>query len=169
MILRPYAPSDLPALAEIYCQAVRRIGPEAYAPNQVEIWAQYPDDAMAFGQQLEKGYTLLAVDGENAMAFGQLEPSDHLSLLYCHPDYARRGVASAIYHTLEARADALQVPILRTEASRISRHLFEKFGFTVIEVETVYRGGIAFERFQMEKQLELKTRNPSEIPPFQER
>ncbi|MEJ2542207.1 MAG: hypothetical protein P8188_19960 [Gemmatimonadota bacterium] len=40
--------------------------------------------------------------------------------------------------------------VLRTEASELSRGLFERFGFVVVEEEVVERGGIQIVRHKME-------------------
>jgi hypothetical protein len=73
--------------------------------------------------------------------------------LYCKGAFSRRALASQIYLRLEERARASGAKKLRTEASRISRVLFERKGFVVDEVEQAVRLGLTFERFKMSKQL----------------
>jgi putative acetyltransferase len=165
MVLRAYIPSDAEALAGIYRDAVRGIGSQAYTQEQVAAWALYPDDMEEFRIRMSRGLTLVAEEEGREIAFGQLEPDDHLAFLYCSAANARRGIASAIYSALETRACAKGVPEIRTEASRISRPFFEKKGYTVFEVEQVVRSGVEFERFRMRKKVEAKTAPPNVAPP----
>lgn len=151
MPLRSFKPSDAEALAGVYRDAVRTIGPQAYTDQQVEAWALYPDDMEEFRARLSRGLTLIAdVDGRIA-AFGQLEPDDHLAFIYCAGSYCRKGIASEIYRTLEAHAFQKGVRSIHTEASRISRPFFLRHGYIVTEVEKAVRFGVEFERFRMTK------------------
>jgi putative acetyltransferase len=151
MILRSFVASDAEALAEVYRDAVRGIGPQAYTAEQVAAWASYPDDLAEFRDRMSCGLTLVAEEASRVIAFGQLEPTDHLAFLYCSAARARRGVGSAIYSALEAHAFSRGVSEIRTEASTISRPFFEKQGYAVIAIEHVSRFGLEFERFRMRK------------------
>lgn len=153
MMLRAFLPSDAEHLAWVYRDAVRGLGVQAYTPAQVEVWALYPDDLAEFGGRLARGVTLVAEVAGRVVAFGQLEPDDHLAFLYCAAAHARRGVATAIYAALEAQAVSRGVAAIHTEASRISRPFFEKQGYTLVEIERVDRFGVEFERFRMRKGL----------------
>lgn len=151
MTIRPFQPTDTDALADVYRDAVHGIGPRAYAPEQVAMWSAWPDNREEFAACLALGLTLVAeVDGR-VVALGQLHPVDHVVLLYCSTAYARQGIATALYARLEEHALAAGVTEITTNASRISRPLFEKQGFTVMKVETAHRSGVDFERFKMIK------------------
>ncbi|WP_316432407.1 GNAT family N-acetyltransferase [Leptolyngbya sp. NK1-12] len=155
MIIRPYQPSDAEAIVAVFRDAVIGTGSSAYNPQQVAIWASYPEQIEAFRQQLSRGLTLVAVVEHQVVAFGQLEASGHVAFLYTSSQFARQGCASAIYQQLEAAAIQQGNSRLYTEASRISKHFFLKMGFQILETEWVIRKGVQFERFKMEKLLSL--------------
>jgi len=153
-MIRPFASSDAEALARVYRDAVRTIAPQAYTAEQVSAWALFPDDLDDFRIRMGRGVTLVAEEASHVVAFGQLEPDDHLDFLYCCGDTSRKGIGSAIYRFLEAHALAKGVLEIHTEASRISRPFFEKHGYLVAEVEHVIRFGVEFERFRMTKKIQ---------------
>ena len=155
-MVRAFIKRDAEALAEVYRDAVRSIGPQAYTPEQVGTWALYPEDLEEFRSRLSRGFTLVAEEGKEVVAFGQLEPDDHLAFLYCRGSVSRKGVGSQLYVALEAQAVAKGVSEIHTEASRISRPFFEKHGYSVVEIERVVRHGVEFERFRMSKKLANK-------------
>jgi len=151
-MLRNYTPQDAARLAEIYRDAVRTIGPQAYDAKQIDAWASYPESIGEFRDRLSRGLTLVKeVDGE-IVAFGQLDPADHIAFLYCCGKQSRKGIASEIYRALEQHAISQGVSELETDASRISRPFFEKHCYRVIEIEQAVRLGLQFERFRMRKE-----------------
>lgn len=153
MIIRPYRPSDMDALATVYRDAVKGIGATAYDPEQVAVWASFPDEIEGFRASFGQGLTLVAEENDHVAAFGQLHPIAHIALLYTAPAFARRHLATEIYTQLEAYARQHGVKRLHTEASRIAKHFFTHMGFSVVTPERVVRQGVEFERFIMEKML----------------
>ena len=151
MKLRPYQKADAEAAARVYRDAATNIGCAAYDAEQVRVWALYPDDMEEFRNRLCQGVTLVAEEGAKLVAFGQLDPVDHIAFIYCASDFSRRGIASAIYQQLEQHAIASGVTTLTTEATRVSRSFFEKKGFVVFATERPLRLGVEFERFRMVK------------------
>lgn len=154
MRLREYLISDAEALAFIYHDAVIGIGSSAYDAQQIAVWSSYPEDIEQFKQLLSLGLTIVGVEDSRLVAFGQLNPSDHIAFLYTASDFARRGYATEIYNRLEAHAVEQGIKHLRTEASRISKHFFLKMGFRVVETELVERQGVQLERFKMDKVMD---------------
>jgi putative acetyltransferase len=150
-VIRKYAPRDAERLASVYRDAVSSLGPQAYSPRQIAVWAAYPEDIEEFRDRLGRGQTLVAEVAGEITAFGQLDPADHIAFLYCRGDQSRKGIGSAIYRALEQFAFSQGTSNLDTDASRISRPFFEKHGYCVSHIEHVVRYGVDFERFKMTK------------------
>lgn len=153
MLVRQYQMSDAEILATIFRDAVTGIGASAYDAQQIAVWSSYPEDIAEFRQLLGQGLTLVGVENEREVAFGQLNPPDRIAFLYTASNFARLGYGTAIYQRLEAHARDRGIKRLHTEASRISKHLFLKMGFDVVEREFAVRHGVEFERFKMEKAI----------------
>ncbi|MFB2878732.1 N-acetyltransferase family protein [Floridanema aerugineum] len=151
MSIREYQPSDAEILAAIYRDAVIGIGATAYNAKQIEVWSSYPEDLEEFRHLLGQGLTIVALDEGQLIAFGQLNPLNHVAFLYTATRVAGKGYATKIYQQLEDYAIAQNVQRLHTEASHISKHFFLKMGFWVVEMEIVERKNTQFERFKMEK------------------
>jgi Acetyltransferase (GNAT) family. len=142
--LRAYRADDAEALAALFRASARVLGALAYSPAHVDAWARYPEDIEAFRAQLAQGATLVALDGETPIGFGQLNPGDYVNFLYVAP-------TQAIYDALEAQARNLGTAALRAAASRLSKRFFEKNGWTVVQIEQAPRYDVVFERYLMEK------------------
>jgi len=151
--IRKYKSSDAEAAAQVYKRSVTEIGPEMYGPEQVEVWASYPEDIEEFNETLESGYTLVAEAERRVVSFGSMSSAEHLSYIYTLKEYARRGIAASIYMELEKYAAQTGARQILTEASLISAPFFETQVFKAIVKETVMRKGVEFERARMKKTL----------------
>jgi putative acetyltransferase len=153
MTLRNYTPAYAERLVEVYRDAARVLGRQAYTDKQTRVWAMHPEDLERFRAALADGFTVCAVVDDSPVAFGQLNPVDHLAYLYCHSAHARRGLASAILARLEEYAKLNLAPMIRLEASCVASPFFERFGYRTVAEEHSIRHGAEFLRFQMVKEL----------------
>jgi putative acetyltransferase len=103
MKIRQYDAKDASFLASLYERSVRTIGPRDYSPLQVEAWLSLRPSPERIHRLGADGRTrLVAVDdSDQPMAFADLENDGHIDLLYCSPEVAGTGVASALYDELE--------------------------------------------------------------------
>ncbi len=149
MIIRKATPADLPALASLYAEAVRSAGPSAYSEEQVEVWAAFADEAEHFRRFVLEPWSLVAEDETGPVGFTGLAPDGHVTALYVRSDRMRRGIATALLAAVRDLARQRGIGRLHTEASAISRPVFERAGFRVVEIEMVERRGISFVRYRM--------------------
>lgn len=144
------AAADLPALARIYRETVRTLGPGLYTPDQVAAWAAYAEETGSFREFVLKARTQVAlVDGAHA-GFCGVEPGGRVASLYVDAAHTRRGLGGALLERAldDARA-TWGLSRFHTEASHFSRALFARNGFAVDEEEVVVRNGVSFHRFKM--------------------
>lgn len=153
--IRAYAASDASALVEVFQRSVNGIGPRDYSPEQVNAWASRTPTAEAMHARYTDGRTAMVAtdDNDQPIAFGDLEPDGHLDFIYCVPEAAGRGVASALYDRLEATARAAGLDRIHTEASEAARRLFEHKGFVVTARRDLVVAGTPIHNFAMEKRL----------------
>ncbi|MCA9810082.1 MAG: GNAT family N-acetyltransferase [Candidatus Dadabacteria bacterium] len=151
--IRRYRPEDAEAISDLYRKSVTEIGIERYSPAEVEAWASYADEVEELRHRLAEGLTLIAESGGRMAAFGQLKPANRVEFLYTLKDFSRMGIATLLYGRLEEAAIASGSRVLHTDASRISRPLFEKMGFFLVEAVVEERKGVKLECFVMRKEL----------------
>ncbi|GAB5559084.1 MAG: hypothetical protein SynsKO_07310 [Synoicihabitans sp.] len=166
VIFRSATDDDLPVLAEIYIDAVDTLGPRAYSAGQVAAWRRWPNDnPEEFRRRLTAGFCRVAETAGRVVAFAEFTPPDHLDFLYTRGEFAGRGLASQLHHQLEEIARHRGAALLRTEASYLSRPVFKRLGYEVIEIEVVERFGETFRRFIMRKILRPEPPATSALSP----
>lgn len=162
LLLRPYAPTDLPQLLAVYGAAVRSQCGPFYSPDQVQAWAGHGRPGGELAATISRGLTLVnpvAADDGRIAAFAVLDPGDRLALLYCDGRWSRQGRGAALVQALEREALQRGVRQLRTEASQLSRPLLQRLGWQIEASETVPYAGVLFERWRMIKPLNLAAAN----------
>ena len=155
MKIRPFKLSDTPSVVKVYRDAVRRIGPIAYSPEQIAAWSRYPTDELDFGYRLTRGYTLVMEEDGTIYAFGQLHPRNCFAFLYTTGDTHKKGLGAQLYDALESHAFSAGVIDMHTEVSRIARPFFEKRGFTLDEVVRTIHFGVEFEWYRLRRSREM--------------
>jgi putative acetyltransferase len=139
----------------LFHAAVHEIGSRDYSKEQLSAWSPAPPDPAGYVQRAGDGRLMLvAVDAAGApLAYGDLEPDGHIDHLFCRPDAAGTGIASALYDRLEQAARDRGIALLRVEASEAARRLLERKGFTVARRRDFQIRGVAIHNYAMTKVL----------------
>jgi putative acetyltransferase len=147
--LRRAREEDLKKLAHLYAEAVTELGPEHYVQEIVEAWASFAGRP-GFESLVLDHETWVAVDGQEIVGFGGIGDAGYVASLYVAPSHGRQGIGARILGRLMERGRGRGNEVFHTEASELSRGLFERFGFVVVEQEVVERDGIQIVRHKME-------------------
>lgn len=147
MKIRKYQPSDCKSLADLFYHTVHTVNAKDYTKEQLQVWATGQVDLENWDQSLQEHFSVVAVENENILGFGDIDKTGYLDRLYVHKDYQGKGIATAICNQLE---QAVQGSII-THASITARPFFEKRGYQVIKEQQVERQGIFLTNFVMEK------------------
>lgn len=150
MFLRKYLSSDCEQLAILFFQTIHSINAKDYTIEQVNAWASGNIDLTKWNESFFKNYTIVAVENDEIVGFGDITETGYLDRLYVHKDHQRKGIASAICDKLE---QAVSVKKITTHASITAKPFFEKRGYLVINDQTVIRNGISLKNYIMEKQI----------------
>ncbi len=148
MVIREYQSLDCEVLAELFYNTVHTVNVKDYTKEQLDVWATGNVDLEKWNQSFEEHYSLVAIDDEVIIGFGDIDKTGYLDRLFVHSDYQRKGIATAICNQLE---QAVQGNIV-THASITARPFFEKRGYRVIKEQQVERQGIFLTNFIMEKE-----------------
>lgn len=142
---------DHDALVEVYRQAVLCSTGAHYSHQQQCAWARQCE---AIRPLLSLGQGLVSCSaGDQPEAFCLRHPDDRIALLYCNPQWQRRGLGRTLLQAMEEQAIRTGQTVLRTEASLISRPLFARLGWQVSWREELHIAGVHFQRFRMHKPL----------------
>lgn len=147
MLLRKYISSDCEEIAELFYQTVHGVNVKDYTKEQLDAWANGKVNLQAWNQSFLEHNTIVAVEDNIIVGFGDIDETGYLDRLYVHKDHQKEGIASAICDKLE---QSVNVEKIITHASITARPFFEHRGYHVVRQQEVVRGGIVLINFVME-------------------
>ena len=152
--LRPYLPDDAPLLAAIFAASITDLTSEDYSEAQQVAWAAAADDEEAFGKKLAGQLTLIATLEGAEVGFASLKGTDHIDMLYVHPNAVGQGVGAVLCDALERIAGARGAKKLTVDASDTAVEFFRKRGYVAQQRNTVTVNGEWLANTTMQKAVE---------------
>lgn len=150
--LRPFLPSDAPALARLFRDSIEILAEEDYTDDQRAAWASAADDIAGFAQKLAAALTLVALRDGALAGFASLADGK-IDMLYVDPEHAREGVATVLADALEKLSAARGAKDVQTDASDCARDFFARRGYEAQSRNTVMRSGEWLANTTMKKKL----------------
>lgn len=147
MVIRKYRSSDCKEIIELFYNTVHTVNAKDYTKEQLDVWATGKVELEKWDKSFQEHFTVVAVDEEIIVGFGDIVKTGYLDRLYVHHDYQKKGVATAICNELEKVVQSN----ITTYASITAKPFFEKRGYKVIKEQKVERQGVFLTNFCMEK------------------
>lgn len=172
MNLRKYRSSDCPEMARLFYDTVHSVNRKDYTEEQLNAWADGNVDMEAWDRSFLEHETIVAVDGENIIGFGDMDENGYLDRLYVHRDYQGQGVATGICGCLEQwmqnkwkqerkaqNQDRITGAVTQhsgacrfsVHASITARPFFEARGYKAVREQQVQRKGLKLINYVMIK------------------
>lgn len=148
MEIRKYRQSDCRELTELFYNTVHTVNAKDYTKEQLDVWATEQVDLEKWNQSLQEHYSIVAVENEVIVGFGDIDKTGYLDRLFVHADYQGKGIATIICNQLEQTVEGN----ITTHASITAKPFFEKRGYKVVKEQQVERQGIYLTNFVMIKE-----------------
>lgn len=148
MFLREYRQEDCLSVIRLFQETVRAVNSRDYSPEQIAVWAPFDVDVEKWNSSLLSHHSLLCVEGERLLGFGDIDEEGYLDRLYVSKDHQGMGVATLLCEALESLRPFERI---LTHASITARPFFEKRGYVVLKEQQVERSGVLLTNFVMEK------------------
>lgn len=148
--MRTATPADVPALAALYAEAARVLGPQVYSPAQVAAWASFGTDTPGFRAYVLEAETWVADGPDGAPeGFCGIGPDGEVHSLYVRAALTRRGLGTRLLAHALAQARAQGREHFTAWATPFSRPVFVRAGFVLERVVHEPYQGVAFDRYRM--------------------
>ena len=148
MELRKYQQADCKELTELFYYTVHTVNAKNYTEEQLNVWATGQVDLEKWNLSLQEHYSIVAVENDVIVGFGDIDKTGYLDRLFVHTDYQGKGIATAICNQLEQAVKGK----ITTHASITAIPFFEKRGYKIVEEQQVERQGIYLKNFVMIKE-----------------
>ena len=139
VVIREYKPSDCKEIAGLFYNTVHSINAIDYSTEQLDAWASGKVNLQKWNDSFIEHYTLVAIENDTLLGFGDIDSTGYLDRLYVHKDYQGRGIASALLEALEKSVDGNLVTV---HVSKTAKAFFKQKGYIVVEDCAAVRNGI---------------------------
>lgn len=146
IIIRTFNEKYIDDLINIFILSIKNTCNNDYSNEQIEAWLSSINKANWI-VMFKNNYTLIAFKDNTPIGFGDISNNNYLNMLYVHPKYQNRGIATLICDILEQKANNE----ITVDASITAKNFFLKRDYMIIKKQTVYRKGIAINNFKMLK------------------
>lgn len=153
MIIRSYVSADCEEIAELFYQTVHAVNAKDYTDEQLNAWASGRVNLEEWDKSFSEHITVVAVENDVIVGFGDIDKSGYLDRLYVHKDFQSQGIATALCNKLERSISAEKI---FTHASVTAKGFFEHRGYKVVREQQVVRKGVYLTNFIMEKYMTKK-------------
>ena len=153
MEIRKYKTADCTEIVNLFYETVHTINAKDYTKSQLDVWATDKIDIVAWDESFLRHNTLVAVENNIIVGFGDMDNNGYLDRLYVHKDYQGKGIATAVTIELEELAKLQGTLFFSTHASITAKPFFEKCGYHIVSKNKVIRYGVKLVNFIMEKHL----------------
>jgi len=148
--LRLATAADVPLLAALYADAARALGPTVYGPQQVDAWISFGADTPAFRAYVLDAQTWVAeAEGRRVLGFCGIGAEGEVHSLYVHPHATRQGLGSRLLAHALAAARSRGVTRFAAWVTPLSRPVFERAGFVLVDTVQAPYQGVMFERYRV--------------------
>ena len=147
MLVREYQISDCKETTELFYNTVHTVNAKDYTKEQLDVWATGQVDLEKWNQSLQEHYSIVVIENEVIVGFGDIDKTGYLDHLFVHADYQGKGIATAICNQLEQTVQG----DITTHASITAKPFFEKRGYKIVKEQQVERQGIFLTNFCMKK------------------
>ena len=154
-LLRPVQLGDVPALADLYAECARVLGPAVYSAPQVAAWESFGRDTAEFRSYVMDADSWVALDADEGGAppagFCGAGHGGEVHSLYVRPHLARLGLGQLLLQHVLAQATARGETRFAAWVTPFSRPVFGRAGFRLVQTVSAPYQGVVFERFRVER------------------
>jgi putative acetyltransferase len=152
--IRPYRADDRAATKLVFFRAVREGTAAIYTESQRAAWAPSPDPDLTIPDKLLDQWAWVAEQQGRIIGFMSLCHDGLLDMAFVLPEVMGKGVATALYQSLLAKARTAGLSRLTVDASPYSHGFLRKHGWQVDwEGDRIY-DGMAYFGYRMSLALQ---------------
>jgi putative acetyltransferase len=137
LTIRPFVKDDAPTLRALVFNTVRQVNIADYSAQQVTAWAPKCYDAKAWLKRMQATHPFVAVQNNQIVGFADIQKTGYIDFFYCHWQFQRQGIGSALMQTLLSMAKQQHIQKLRSHVSITAKPFFEHFGFKVESTQQI--------------------------------
>lgn len=143
---------NLDEILFLFKNTIEKTCSKDYNESQISAWISSINNLEKWERRINNQYFIIVKEANRIIGFGSIE-EDYLDLLFVHPDYLRKGVASLILKKLTSEIRKKGVATLRTFASKTAVVFFKSKNFKIIRENKIIINNVEITNFEMSQKI----------------
>lgn len=153
MVIRDFMQGEEAALRRVFMSSIHELARGFYTQAQLEAWAPSHYDRGKWADRISALRPFVAtIDGQVA-GYADLQPSGHIDHFFVSPQFARRGVGSALMQHVCDAATRRGIPQLSARVSLAAEAFFSRQGFSVVRRQSAAANGVSMDNALMTRRV----------------
>jgi putative acetyltransferase len=124
-------------LWELFYNTIHSVNIRDYDENQIEAWAPGDFDVNIAIQKFTDIDPFVAIKNGKIIGYGDIQTDGLIDHFYCHHEFQRQGVGSALFSAIEKEAKTNGISKMYSNVSITARTFFEAKGFAVEKEQVI--------------------------------
>jgi len=124
-------------LWELFYNTIHSVNIRDYDENQIEAWAPGDFDVNIAIQKFTDIDPFVAIKNGKIIGYGDIQSDGLIDHFYCHHEFQRQGVGSALFSAIEKEAIINGISKMYSNVSITARPFFEAKGFAVKKEQVI--------------------------------
>lgn len=143
---------NLDEILSLFKTTIEKTCSKDYNESQIHAWTSSINNPKKWIQRINNQYFIIVKEANKIVGFGSIE-EDYLDLLFVHPDYLRKGIASLILKKLTSEIRKKGITTLRTFASKTAVGFFKSKHFKIIRENKIMINDVEIINFEMSQKI----------------
>ena len=136
-------------LWKLFHNTIHNVNIRDYDKNQIEAWAPSDFDINVAIQKFRDIDPFVATKSGKIIGYADIQPDGLIDHFYCHHEFQRQGVGSALFSAIEQEAKNNGISKMYSNVSITARPFFEAKGFLVEKEQIIKVRGQALKNYKM--------------------
>lgn len=164
LYIRPFRNGEELILRDVFYSSVHGIARSHYSQRQLDAWAPRDYAPETWARRIRENQPYVAeLDGE-LVGFADIQRDGYIDQFFVAEKAAGKGVGGALMRRLEQQADSWHLTRLSSNVSLAAQPFFRRFGFRIVQRQTVTISGVSLVNARMEKLMSDPCRSKSMEP-----
>lgn len=152
ILIRKARQKDLTDICELFKISIEKSCSSDYTQVQIAAWISASENQKKWVDKIMKQYFLVAEMKNVIVGFVSLE-KNYIDLLYVHPEFQQKRVATQLMAVVEMEANHKHHHIIRTDASITAKPFFVSRGYDVVQENKIRINDIHISNWEMKKEF----------------
>lgn len=136
-------------LWRLFFNTIHNVNIRDYDENQIEAWAPSDFDVNKAIQKFRDIDPFVVMKNGKIIGYGDIQPDGLIDHFYCHHEFQRQGVGSALFSAIKKEAIKNGISRIYSNVSITARPFFEAMGFSVEKEQVIKVQGRQLKNFRM--------------------